>query len=84
MSKQALIVGAGGDIAAAMAAKLADTYEITLVRDARHYRPTPYDMPDDALSGLVAHIPESVLAKWIGRHMLDGHSDPEAIEVAQN
>ena len=31
----------------------------------------------------LGQIPEAVLAKWVGRHMLEGHTDPEQIAVAQ-
>jgi len=31
----------------------------------------------------LGQIPEAVLAKWIGRHMIEGHIDPEQIALAQ-
>jgi len=31
----------------------------------------------------LGQMPEAVLAKWIGRHMIEGHIDPEQVAVAQ-
>lgn len=35
------------------------------------------------LTVTLGQIPESVLAAWVGRHMLEGHTDP-AVALAQN
>ena len=32
----------------------------------------------------LGQIPEAVLAKWIGRHMIEDHTDYEAVALAQN
>ena len=36
------------------------------------------------LAVTLGQIPEAVLAKWIGRHMIEDHTDYEAVALAQN